>query len=160
MLKSEIILCLGLANLKKDTYIKRFDECLKIEFYEKVKGELTKNHQNDNEDVSSAGIIPFHADQFGYNPGRLIEIYMSSLNERNENLFQRPLEASKKFDIHLASTNVWFANANIGKNKVSTILPSLCGILGIPSLTNHCIRATGIRALKRAQFEDRKVKTT
>ena len=146
--------------MKKDCYIKKHDDGLKITYFEKTRGEATKNHLKDVENVSLSGIIPFHTDEFGYNPGQLFGYYLATLNPQNENLFQRPLVPSKNFDIHKKSAKIWFANSNVGKNTISDLLPNLCKILELPLLTNHCIRATGIRALKRCNFEDRKVSLT
>jgi hypothetical protein len=38
-------------------------------------------------------------------------------------------------------------------------LPELCQTVGVPVLGNHSIRSSSIRALKRANFEDRDVAT-
>lgn len=147
----------GLCKMTKDTYVKKFNDNLNMHYYLKTRGELSKNHQADSEDLQNAGIIPFFEDgeTHGYNPGRLMEFYLETLHENCNRLFQRPNEIRFKFDIHkpLNKSKGWFTNAPVGKHKIEKLLPNLCKIAGAPHLANHSIRASGIRALKRAGFE-------
>ena len=111
------------------------------------------------EDITCSGLIPFNADDYGFDPGRLLELYMDKLHPENEHLFQKALLINRKFSLHDPSSTrkPWFSNQNIGKNRIGKLLPTLCETVGLPVLQNHSIRATGIRAMKRAKFEDREV---
>ena len=100
------------------------------------------------EDLKNSGLIPFYEDpDYGYNPGRLFELYLERLNPHNDRLFQRPCEVrkgKKGFRLH-SLPKVWFENKAIGKNKIGDLLPNLCKAVGVPVVPNKCIRATGIR---------------
>jgi hypothetical protein len=111
------------------------------------------------EDLEKSGVIPFYEDEHGFNPGRLLEVFLLGLHPENVFLFQRPAPQSTQFNIHQERCNVWFTKAKIGKNKVGKLLPLLCQTVGVSVLGNHSIRASSIRALKRANFEDRVVAT-
>ena len=92
--------------------------------------------------MKDAGYIPFFEDDLGYNPGRLLEVYISHLHPTNERLFQlvKTTAKNKSFDIHRKSCDVWFDNSPIGKMQVGTLLKSLCDVVGVPPLTNQSIR--------------------
>ena len=95
----------GMAAMNKDFFSKEWDENTQMFRYEKAKGETSKNHQNDSEDLSNTGIILFNTDEFGYNPGELMEFYLSKLHPENPALFQRCKWISKKFTLHSASSS-------------------------------------------------------
>ena len=94
----------GLAALNKDFFSKAWDENTQKFRYEKARGEASKNHHTDSEDLSNSGIILFDTDEFGYNPGELMEFYLGKLHPANPALFQRPRIVSKKFNLHAASS--------------------------------------------------------
>ena len=95
----------GLAALNKDFFSKEWDENTQKFRYEKAMGEASKNHQDDSEDLSNSGIILFEADEFGYNPGELMEFYQKKLHPKNPALFQRVKWISKKFTLHTPSSS-------------------------------------------------------
>ena len=92
----------GLAAMDKDVFQKQWDENTQRFRFEKTKGEASKNHQNDSEDISNSGIILFDTDEYGYNPGELMEFYLSKLHPKNPALFPRQRMISKRFNLHTA----------------------------------------------------------
>ena len=91
--------------MDKGFFSKEWDENTQKFRYEKKMGEASKNHQSDSEDLSNSGIILFDSDEFGYNPGELMEIYLGKLHPENPALFQRGRKISKKFGLHTASSS-------------------------------------------------------
>ena len=76
--------------------------------------------------------------------------YMEMTNSKLDRLFQRPQRDAKWFDIHNFDIDVFYENAPIGKNLVGEMLRRLCKAADQPTeWTNHCLRATGIRTLRR-----------
>jgi hypothetical protein len=130
----------GLCSVRKEAYQKQYDAVADLHFFQKVVGESSKNHATDQEDLEKSGIVPFYIDDHGFNPGRLLEIYMASLHPENPYLFQRQSPVSSKFDIHAEGCKVWFSKMKIGKNKVGQVLPDLCKTVGVKALNNHSIR--------------------
>ena len=55
---------------------------------------------SDSQRLEDGGILPFIDLEDGVNLGQFLEDYISHLNIKNDNLFQRPQRPSKKFDIH------------------------------------------------------------
>ena len=53
----------------------------------------------------------------------------------------------------LISSVPWFENKRIGKGNIGKLLPGLCKIANVPILTNHSIRPTSVRAMKRGGFD-------
>ena len=95
----------GLAAMERNFFCKKWDENTQKFRYEKTQGEASKNHQSDSEDLENSGIILFDTDQYGYNPGELMEFYLSKLHPDNSALFQQPrLISKKRFNLHTAST--------------------------------------------------------
>ena len=54
----------GLAAMDRNFFSKEWDETTQKFHYEKTKGETSKNHQADSEDLSNSGIILFETDEF------------------------------------------------------------------------------------------------
>ena len=48
--------------------------------FSKVIEEASKNHLAGSEDLSNSGLIPFSANEFGFNPGALLETYLKVLH--------------------------------------------------------------------------------
>ena len=95
----------GLAEMNKDFFSKEWDENTQMFHYEKTMGEASKNHASDSEDLSNSGIILFDTDEYGYNPGELMEIYLSMLHPEQMALFQRVRQPTKKFTLRTASSS-------------------------------------------------------
>jgi hypothetical protein len=104
----------GLCEIRKDAYEKQSNSVTGFHFYQKVLGESSKNHQDDKENLEKSGIIPFYQDEQGFNPGRLLEVFLKRLHPENAFLFQRPVVVSPKFKI---CQDIWYTKAKIGKNK-------------------------------------------
>ena len=62
-------------------------------------------------------------------------------------------ELFSKFIILSISSVPWFENKRIGKGNIGKLLPGLCKIADVPILTNHSIRPTSVRAMKRGGFD-------
>ena len=95
----------GLAAMDKDFFSKEWDENTQKFRYEKTRGESSKNHGSDSEDLANSGIILFDTDEFGYNPGEIMEIYLNMLHPEQMALFQRCRQPSKKFILRTASSS-------------------------------------------------------
>ena len=144
----------GLVELPKDLYQKEVG-INQMEIFVKTVGEASKNHKMDNEDLDNAGVILCHEDEFGFNPGKLLEYYLSKLNPKNKWLFQKPHIVCKRFSLHEPANEdrMWYENSRIGKNQIGKMLPSLCKLAGVKTAHNHSIRATGIRALRKSGYD-------
>ena len=95
----------GLVKMTRDFFAKKWDPNTEMFRYEKTRGEGSKNHDKDSEDVSNSGVILFSTDQYGYNPGELMEYYLSKLHATNQSLFQRHKRPSKAFSLHDAKSS-------------------------------------------------------
>jgi hypothetical protein len=124
--------------------------CIDIPFYFKVLGERSKNHQMDSEEIENAGIIPYQMDpKAQLNPGLFYELYLGLLNSNCPRLFQRARRSSETFNIHSLDVNCLFDNSPLGEHTIDKMLPTLCEVLGKPKYTNHSIRVTGLRTLRK-----------
>ena len=90
------------------------------------------------------------------NPGLILQLYMNSLNPKQNRLFQRP-KSDKNFNIHDVDNSELYENAPVGKNQIPKLLKRLCETVGHPPLGNHSIRVTVIRYLKKMNFQDREI---
>ena len=133
-------------ELREEEGFKAFFKCF---------SDPNKSNQENIEDENSFGLIPDVTMENGFNPANFMGNYLITLNPDNSRLFQRIKRPSKDFDIHDLTKICLFEKGARGKNKISKMLQILCGIVNKPGLGNHSIRATGIRLLKRAGFEDR-----
>ena len=108
--------------------------------------------------MEKGGIIPFSTDQYGFNPGEFLRMYIASTNDKLDRLFQRPQRAAKWFSIHKFEIKTLYENAPIGRDMIGTMLKRLCTAAGLEDkYTNHCLRATGIQNLKRLGVQDRDI---
>ena len=128
-------------------------------FFFQAKGESSKNHKHDSENLGKSGIIPVKKDKYGYNPGELMVLYLEVLNPKNDRLFQRPQRTNAKwFDIHDFKINTLFENKPIGKNMVGEMLKKLLKAADQPqNWTNHTLRSTGITSLVASGIQDREI---
>ena len=83
---------------------------------------------------------------------KTVQSYLNPLNPELEILFQRPREASSKFQAQ--KDLVWFCNSFLG-NIVKTM--SLAAS-SIPHLTNHCVWATSVTTLSDHNVEAKHIK--
>lgn len=104
------------------------------------------------ENVADAGIIPFYEDEYGYNPGLILDLYLAVTCDENPRFFQRIRRPSNKWDLHSYSSLVWFEKHPCGKHKIEEFLKTICKLAGVDQLSNHSLRSTGIQALHRDGF--------
>ena len=83
------------------------------------------------------------------NPGLFFELYLGLLNSNCSRLFQRARRPGQNFNIHTLDENCLYENAAIGEHPIEKMLPTLCEVLGKPKYTNHSIRVTGLRTLRK-----------
>ena len=100
------------GRTSKTAYEKAFYPKGNYPVFRKVIGEASKNHQAGSEDLTNSGLIPFCANEFGFNPGALLETYLEVLHPEYEFMFQRPRRAGKNFNINTAK--VLFEDSKLG----------------------------------------------
>ena len=104
-----------------------------------------------------AGVIPYMDITDQYNPGLLFETYLNvcadegTIDGREGGyLFSKPKFQSATFHIHDAEEKVLFQpNQKVGKDSVALMLKTLCGVVEQPPCTNHQVRVTAIKNLRR-----------
>ena len=149
----------GLCKLKKNA-IQKF-EYGGVEYWQKVTGECSKNHQNDSEDLGKrAGAkILFEENFCGFNPGLYMSLFFDKLHEKAEYLFCRP-KRGRRFLRMLREENpdCWYeAVQNVGVNQVRLATPKMTEAAEIERATNHQLRATHITVLVDNGVQDREV---
>lgn len=108
--------------------------------YVELRDMLTKNHRGNTTDKSNEAKMFSTSDKNC--PVLLVEKYLSKLNPDNNFIWQRP---KKKF---CESSPIWFDNAKIGANTMSTFMKTLSSLAKLSKVyTNHCPRATCITIL-------------
>ena len=131
---------------------------INVKAFVKVVSELSKNHQEDSEDLDDFGIIPnMTMPGSRFNPAKIFDFFMKSRNPKQERLHQQTKRQAGKFDLDNFDITVFFEDAQVGINTVRKMLKTLCAITGQPKFTNHSIRATGICILKDFGFDDRTI---
>ena len=87
-----ISLSIGICDIKKSFYEKRYDENLKEYYFAEIEGGFSKNHRTDDEGSreEKGSTIPFRISKKGLNPGQYLEDWMKTLNPNNPFLFQKP----------------------------------------------------------------------
>ena len=107
--------------MRKNAYQKRTEP-----HWSKPNTKMQWFERRDASGIMQAGIIPFHTDQYGFNPGKLIEIYLSRLHPANERLLQRPMPISSKFGLHRPKSKLapWYYTHPVGKNMICTLIPA------------------------------------
>ncbi|XP_060575807.1 uncharacterized protein LOC132733222 [Ruditapes philippinarum] len=122
-------------------------------YIEQVIDEADKNHSGDVHPDQTIGEGKLY--DWGENPNcpvRMFEKYMSKLNPKCEALRQGPLESFNEND------KVWFYNAPLGKSILANLMPKISTQANLSRIyTNHCLRATAIKALDDAGVEARHI---
>ena len=77
-------------------------------------------------------------------PVKTVQNYLNHLNTELEILFQRPREASYKFQAQ--RDQVWFSNSPIGESTLGNMMKTM-SLAAETHLTNHCVRATSVTVL-------------
>jgi len=125
----------NLCNMKKEDLI----------FYETdgktviaLKNESTKNHSEIDEDSENGGRIveTKEADC----PVKLIRLYLSKLNARNDNLWQKPKPSTESEE--------WYYNVNVGINTLGKFMKTISQKCKFDkSYTNHSLRVSACTIL-------------
>ena len=92
-----------------------------------------------------------------YNPGVLFETYLNLCaddgtidGKEGGFLFSKPKIQSATFHIHNPEELALFqVNQKVGKDVVALMLRTLCEAVGQPPCTNHQVRVTAIKNLRR-----------
>ena len=79
----------GINQLKK-TDFDIFEHPTVGRYYQKIKGEATKNHKTDSEILENGGIVMFATNKYGLNCGQYIKDYIAKLDPTCDDLFPRP----------------------------------------------------------------------
>ena len=145
----------GIQHLTKDFYEKREENGIK--FFAKAIGGKSKNHPIKSQNLENSGIIMYHS-HGSYNPGRVYELYLNSLNPSNPKLFQRYKENCGKYSMHDLEGKCLYVNEHVGKHKIAKMLKTLCRAVGKPdNLTNHSCRGDAIVTLFRNNFDSHQI---
>ena len=72
------------AAMRKTMFRKKYDPSTERQWFERVTGG------NGNVDVEFCGMIPFHTDEHGFDPGRIMDWYLAKLHPENRHGYNRP----------------------------------------------------------------------
>ena len=118
----------------------------------------SKNHQgglHDSNDASDGKM--FAVPNSLRCPVKTAQNYLNHLNPELEIFFQRPREASSKFQAQ--KDQVWFCNSPIGESTLGNTMKTMSPAAEIiPYLTNHCVRATSVTVLSDHNVEARHIR--
>lgn len=125
----------NIADFKKVDIQMQEDPVYDFKYYRVVKAEGDKNHRKTPTSVKDGGVIPFLAmDEEGYNPGELMELYLSFVPDMatmegkiDGKLFVRPRVASTKLNFRKADEFNWycenvpgsFSSSDLGSSLIS-----------------------------------------
>ena len=129
-----------------------------MKYWKKVKGEATKNHRINSEDLRNGSFMLYEENDFGYNPGKYFEMFQTKLDSDAKYLFSQPIQPYKKngFKLH-QNPSKWYNTNKIGANSVAKAMPMISEAAGLSKITNHQLRASSINALIDAGVQDREV---
>lgn len=138
-------------SMKKNSFGISYDTKNR-KYLHQIVDELTKNHRNDNEETTQGRM--YENENRANCPVTCFEKYVSKLNPNNEFLWQRPKLSFTESD------QIWYVNAKIGHNKISTFMPEISNACLLSKrYTNHSIRVTVCSLLGEAGFSDIEVQT-
>lgn len=90
-------------------------------------------------------------------PVKTVQNYLNHLNPEWEVLFQRPREASSKFQAQ--KDQFWFCNSPIGESILENMMKTMSVAASIiPHSTNYCVQATLVTVLSDHNVEARHIK--
>ena len=128
-----------------------------LKYWKKIKGESSKNHPRDSEDLRKGSFMLHEENDFGFNPGAYFELWLSK-TDTSQFMFCTPKQPSKQFKIR-SNPVIWYTKNKIGVNKVAEAMPKISKAADLRHLTNHQLRATAINSMIDAGIEDREIVT-
>ena len=122
-----------------------------LRFIEKVKDEVSKNHQADRTNIITA-CMPESPDN-KYCPVTSFVKYTDHLSPLMPELWQYPKTVDE-----IQGSEIWYKNRKIGPNPLSTFMSKLSHDCDLSRVyTNHSIRVTGATFLSRHQFSPKQI---
>ena len=142
----------NIYNWTKNTFKIKTDDAIGITYIEKVKDELSKNHQ----EVDSEIITAFMPEQRGSRmcPVLSFTTYLSALNPKNDKLWQ-----AVRFEKFHYDDKVWYGPGPLGQNSLDSFITKLAEKVGMKEkgYSNHSIHVSGITELTRNQFTNKQI---
>ena len=139
----------NIDTFTKDTFAVESDPDTGLKYIVKVVDEATKNHQSDNEMVTT--MMP---QMIGHPncPVKNFETYISKLEPNSKWLWQYPKEFYMKDD------DIWYNGRKIEPNPMSKFMGQLSHSAGLSRVyTNHSIRVTATTFLARNNFTAKQI---
>ena len=112
--------------MRKDHFEKKFHDEIGW-YYCKTKFQKQKQHVRTSQDIRKGGIIPFETNEFGVNPGEILQMYLTHLNPDNVSMFQLA-KTGKNFHkyLHKSQTNgIYYCNSPMGKMTIAQMMPKV-----------------------------------
>jgi hypothetical protein len=104
----------NMAALYKTTFVVKTNSN-GLNYVERSQGEAQKNHNGNDPEKASSGIMPERPDH-PLCPVRSFELYLSKLNPKFERLWQYPVDAFNDDD------EIWYYNKPMGINTLRTFM--------------------------------------
>jgi hypothetical protein len=140
----------NLANMEK-SHIKEKMSNKGVKYLIFEHCELTKNHQEINEDIESGGVI-CEVQGNPKCPLRTTLKYMSLLHPSVNYLWQRPKAKITETE------SIWYAKQKLGHNTMANMMRNICKYVKLEKCyTNHSLRATSCTLLGELGYTDLEV---
>lgn len=108
-------------------------------------------------EVDDRGFLPYWDFFPGCNPGLMFEEHLARLHPDSKFLFNTPKQLGLK--LHDPAVTCLYENLKVGKNTINKMVSTMCKMTGLSErFTNHDLRATGLIALKKADFDFDEIK--
>jgi hypothetical protein len=119
---------------------------------------VTKTDQRSLDgDVDDRGFLPYWVFYPGCNPGEMFEDHLSRLPPDCKFLFSLPKKLGLK--LHDPSVTTLYEDIKVGKHTINRMVSTMCKLTNSKEhFTNHDLRATGLVALKKADFDFEEIK--
>ena len=126
-----------MEKMQKDAFKLKYNTDTKELIIVKAKDEMTKNHRQMENLISSC-------------PVQLFCTYMAHLHPENNYMWQYPVE-----EINPKCPDNWYTKKHLGKNPLATFMSYLSRDTGLYKIyTKHSIRATEITVLTNLNFSN------
>lgn len=135
--------------MTKDTFAIFQDNTTGLKYVKKVQDEMQKNHSECDGEIITGFMPEIKGDRMC--PVRSFEMYLSLLNPRSNDLWQRPLARQN-------AEGECYCRKKVGHNPLSTFMSGLSKSCQLSQrYTNHDIRVTGCTILFRCQFTNKEI---